>query len=135
MKKCSECKIEKEYINFHKNKTTTDGYQRICKECKRKRGQSLYQSNKKMLVERNKNRKLKWRKFINSFKPKCSKCNETCKQCLDFHHLHDKEFGITKIAKQAFNERQKNRCKKEIDKCIVLCANCHRKVHFGYLEL
>jgi hypothetical protein len=34
MKKCSKCKIEKEFSEFYKNKYNKDGYQFLCKNCK-----------------------------------------------------------------------------------------------------
>ena len=33
MKKCSKCKIEKEYTAFHKRTASKDGYHYYCKEC------------------------------------------------------------------------------------------------------
>lgn len=52
---------------------------------------------------------------------------------LDFHHLNseDKEFGISKDG----ITRSWKRVKKELNKCILVCSNCHREVHAGILQL
>ena len=35
MKKCSKCKEEKDFSEFHKNKRSVDGYQNQCKACRK----------------------------------------------------------------------------------------------------
>lgn len=52
---------------------------------------------------------------------------------LQFHHLDStaKEFHIA----QRGHSRSLARCRKEIQKCILLCANCHAAVEAGALEL
>ncbi len=58
----------------------------------------------------------------------CSKCGyNKCNQALDFHHLNEfeKEFKLSK----GFKERSWEACKNELDKCILVCANCHREIH------
>jgi 5-methylcytosine-specific restriction endonuclease McrA len=48
---------------------------------------------------------------------------------LHFHHLNPKEKDFTlgsKWGKLGFNDE----IKKELDKCILVCANCHREVHY-----
>jgi hypothetical protein len=55
----------------------------------------------------------------------CYLCNEKDIACLDFHHLRDKEYTIANLVK---NENF-NKIKEEVAKCIVLCSNCHRKLH------
>ena len=77
----------------------------------------------------------RWRERKNqefkSFKRtlKCSRCPEDHIACLDFHHLDPttKEKSVSKVAKDWSLER----LKKEVAKCIVLCANCHRKEHYN----
>jgi hypothetical protein len=54
----------------------------------------------------------------------CWYCGETCVECLDFHHLRDKKKNIRKGSFYSLNSLQQ-----EIDKCIVVCANCHRKIN------
>lgn len=58
---------------------------------------------------------------------KCSRCEENHISCLEFHHLdHNlKEYTISNIIKSSLKKALK-----EIDKCIVLCSNCHRKEHW-----
>ena len=36
MKKCSRCKIEKPFTEFHKDRSHSSGLQRYCKECKKR---------------------------------------------------------------------------------------------------
>jgi 5-methylcytosine-specific restriction endonuclease McrA len=64
---------------------------------------------------------------------KCSICGyDKCIDALEFHHLSkDKEFSISKDGLT----RSWKRVKKEIQKCILLCANCHREVHNGITQL
>lgn len=80
--------------------------------------------------EYDRNRKEKNRKWLQSIKEKlsCSKCDEKRWWVLDFHHLDptQKENSISNLLIR-FN---KNKIIEEIDKCIVLCANCHRDLHY-----
>jgi 5-methylcytosine-specific restriction endonuclease McrA len=48
---------------------------------------------------------------------------------LQFHHLDPdkKDFGIS----ESGNTRTWNVIKEELDKCVMLCANCHTEVHAG----
>lgn len=57
----------------------------------------------------------------------CQKCGyKTCVAALHFHHPNnDKEFGI---GAQGII-RSWERVKAELDKCILLCANCHAETH------
>jgi len=59
---------------------------------------------------------------------KCNRCSEDDFVCLDFHHIDpkEKEIGISEAIRQGW---AKDRILKEVDKCEVLCANCHRKLH------
>ena len=60
----------------------------------------------------------------------CSKCPENHPACLDFHHRNpkEKEASISQIAtKKGWGMKK---IIKEISKCDVLCANCHRKLHY-----
>ena len=55
-------------------------------------------------------------------------CYYNCINALEFHHLDpsEKDFGIANGNAIAFEK-----AKKEVDKCILVCANCHREIHFN----
>lgn len=60
---------------------------------------------------------------------RCSVCGyDRCIGALEFHHVDPsvKEFGIGNGNTRSFES-----LKKEIDKCILVCANCHREIHYG----
>ncbi len=52
---------------------------------------------------------------------------------LNFHHINpaEKEFGLSADGLT----RSWERVRKEADKCILLCANCHAEVHDGITQL
>lgn len=58
---------------------------------------------------------------------KCEKCGyNKCNGALEFHHLDPKEkdFGVGQYSTLSWNKIQR-----ELDKCIMVCANCHREIH------
>jgi len=65
---------------------------------------------------------------------KCIICGyNKCIEALDLHHIDrtKKKFGI---AGQGLT-RSWESVKKEADKCILICANCHRELHSGKTQL
>ena len=60
----------------------------------------------------------------------CADCGERHSATLQFHHLNseDKTFTIGDAVNRGFSL---DRIKKEIEKCIILCANCHAIRHFN----
>lgn len=67
--------------------------------------------------------------YVDSFKDKCCLCGITDKRVLDFHHTGDvkKDRGV---ATMRVAGRSKEKILEEIKKCIVVCANCHRILHW-----
>ena len=63
---------------------------------------------------------------------KCKICGyNRCLEALEFHHIDNKnkEFGL---AAKGYT-RSWPKVKAEVEKCILLCANCHREIHVGTL--
>lgn len=59
---------------------------------------------------------------------KCVSCGyNKCNAALEFHHLDpsQKEFSMNHQKGTTFNDK----IRKELDKCSLLCSNCHREVH------
>jgi len=119
-KKCPCCGyiLSKKY--FYKSKN--DGVQGYCKDC-----------CKKTAGTKSIERKI-W--AIGYKGSKCTKCNiqypDTPYVVFDFHHLDptkkDMQWERIRLASEA-------KMRKELDKCILLCANCHRieehKIHLS----
>ena len=64
---------------------------------------------------------------------KCISCGyNRCVSALDFHHIDasTKEFGVSLDGLT----RSWERTRKELDKCVLVCANCHREIHAGILQ-
>lgn len=58
---------------------------------------------------------------------KCMKCGYSkCIRALDFHHNNpeEKDFSISSYKTYAWDK-----VKKELDKCVLVCSNCHREIH------
>lgn len=130
MKVCSTCKINKDISSFHKNPKKKDGVQSKCKDCCSLYHREHYLKNKQKYVNNASIRRMDTKKVYSELKSKlkCVKCGENHPACLDFHHTDPttKEYSIARMAGEG---RSMVSIKKEMDKCIVLCANCHRKIH------
>ncbi len=63
----------------------------------------------------------------------CNLCGyNSCMDALDLHHLDasQKEFGISSVGMS----RSWAKVQAEADKCILVCANCHREIHAGAVQ-
>lgn len=86
---------------------------------------------KDAVTKRRKNLKVKAKEYKGS---KCEICGYSkCYEALDFHHRDPsiKSFGLS--AKGI--TRSWDKIKDEIDKCVLICANCHREIHAGITQL
>ena len=115
-KYCSKCNTIKNKTDFYKVKSTSNVLQSKCKMCNHNNVKARAKSIKLRMLEYKGNR--------------CVDCGlqlKDTKACVfDFHHLDpltkDINFDII---------RWKNweTIKNELDKCIILCSNCHRIRH------
>lgn len=91
-----------------------------------------YQSKKEYYKEKAHDRKSELKQIIDNLKSisVCSSCGEDHPACLDFHHLNplEKKFNIGSYITHGYSI---NKLLEEIKKCIILCANCHRKLHYN----
>lgn len=126
---CSRCHKVLDSSEFFKKASSTRGYSYLCKSCSLEYSREHYKSNKRMYLDKNNRHRHKIRKYIEDFKKthKCAVCGESRPWCLDFHHKDPstKNFEIGSNVTTTSLET----LKKEIDKCILLCANCHRDLH------
>lgn len=82
-------------------------------------------------TERTRRRRTRLRRWLFEQKEQsngCSRCGEDNPACLDFHHRKDED-RLMSVNKMVVYGYGKGRIRKEIAKCDLLCANCHRLVH------
>lgn len=118
-KQCTQCLKVFDLDCFYKQKqksksnaTIWEYRDSMCKSCR-----SKYSSNRRREIKK---------EAIKYLGGKCIDCGTIdVPSIYDFHHLEPgkKDFSIGKQAK-AFSS-----IKKELDKCVLLCSNCHRKRH------
>ena len=90
-----------------------------------------YKDRRKYLIQAVQKRRRRIREKAIDYKGgHCQICGYSrCLEALEFHHLEStgKDFGISDRG----YTRSWKRIIEELDKCILLCANCHREVHTG----
>lgn len=129
---CRICDDKKDVDDFPFRNKEKNIRHTICKKCWKEIRKISYNKNKKVTLDRNKRNKKKSRDWYNKFKSnlKCNRCPENHPSCLEFHHIdpNEKEFAISILIGTTYSI---NKIKKEIKKCEILCANCHRKHHYN----
>lgn len=94
-----------------------------------------YADRREYLIKAVAGRRKRLREFIIDYKGgKCIICGyKGYIGAFDLHHKKDsqKEFGLSARGLT----KSIDKLKKEADKCILVCANCHREIHGGYTQL
>src|SRR5579864_8208987 len=102
------------------------------KEYQRNYQRSWHQRNKAKRLARIYQKKAATYEYVQNIKSQlcCTDCGERHPATLQFHHLNtqDKQFNVADAVRNGISL---DRIKKEISKCIVLCANCHLIRHYN----
>jgi hypothetical protein len=150
---CTKCRVNKPFAEFYKDKRHKDGCCSWCKTCTLNYKKSYYASMEgkevvQRYIERNKERRSAYnKKYLReyrsaSFKNQrklefCTYKGGFCVECgfaatkdtvaaFDFHHVDtsQKEYTVSDMLML-----RKAKVYKELDKCVLLCSNCHRILH------
>ena len=134
-KNCPHCKIDKAMSEYGVNNHNHDGIMHVCKECHATRRREYYANNegyrtRQNLLATTRHREVKV-EAIRYKGAECSKCGLGFQEGLndslfEFHHLDpsSKDFAVTEARAKTLDQ-----IKSELDKCILVCANCHRLIH------
>ena len=117
-KKCSCCRRVLPVSSFNYWNKKLGSRMGICKDCEKERNRRKHEHKKEILQEL---------KSVG-----CCVCGEKELCCLDFHHIDQehKEFNMG----SALNKTD-GKIVAEATKCVVVCSNCHRKIHGGVLNI
>lgn len=112
-KKCRSCLKRKKVGDFYDNPLTQDKKQSICKECDKAHRRAVTQERKLELIR--------------LAGGACQTCGyDVCVGALEFHHPKgSKEASVSTLLRHSFEKAAT-----EARKCLLLCANCHRELHF-----
>lgn len=129
MKQCTACGIEKDETEFYKNSRWPDGLQKQCKACHKVNNKTHYSNNKSDYLKRAKIQREETTLWWQSYKQtlSCVVCGESRWWCLDFHHTDpsEKEGALSRM----ISSNSREAVLSEIEKCIVVCRNCHADIH------
>lgn len=115
-KVCTKCGKELPIDQFNWRNKTAGTRRSECKFCHSAYMKQKYQEKKEIIQE------------LKS-QCKCAKCGDDRGYVLDYHHINPEEKDAT-IARLTSNNYTLEKVYDEINKCIVLCANCHREFHY-----
>lgn len=144
MKRCTKCGTPKDTSEFHKRSINKDGLYSWCKQCSYKIRDVWAKKNRdKILRYRRKYNNTTRFKLLNKYWTEWKEIledkfgNLQCVACeydkhfsaLDFHHTDPttKEKGRGSIFYQKPTEKRIS----QLDGTVILCANCHRIIHYG----
>jgi len=106
LKKCTRCGEENQDEFYNRQKIT-------CKSCQ--------------ILETSTNKRNRRKFILNTMGNQCEKCGYSkCAEALEVHHLDSKTKDENFTTVSSWSEEK---ILKEIKKCVLLCANCHREAH------
>lgn len=123
-KTCTQCKVEQPIDNFTLSKMNYRNGK--CKECRNKYFNQRYSCNEKHKINVKETRAKNVSLMLEylSIHP-CVDCGESDPIVLEFDHVRgEKKWNISS---RVYSASKWSTIEKEIEKCDVRCANCHRK--------
>lgn len=133
-KYCFECSPFGQYNTRKVHPTQNKSVINICRICEKvyPAGHQQHKSicNACRVTLSRQNKKIKAVEYMGG---KCIICNyDKCISALHFHHIdpNEKEFGFSSNLTKSFDI-----LKKELDKCIMVCSNCHCEIHSGMVDI
>jgi hypothetical protein len=146
-KYCNDC-LKTPYKIKESTKSLTDQGLKYCPKCNtnhplddfwianiKRNKEGLYRSSyckncqSKLSKQRYRDIKQKWIDYKGG---KCTICGyNSCQAALEFHHLDPKlkDFNVSRF--HSIKKTDEDKILQELDKCILLCSNCHRELHFN----
>lgn len=129
MKRCPRCGEDKPTSEFGWKNQAKGWRMSYCRPCTAANSRTHYAANKPVYATRTRRTKLQRRAERTSWlldyfiSHPCVDCGEADPVVLDFDHLRDKQLSIG----QALKDSPWASILAEIEKCEVVCANCHRR--------
>lgn len=126
--RCSEEKLDEEFPSrkYKSGKVSPGPY---CWGCKREYDRTYWEQNASRREgnrEKHKERVNRNKRYVRkalSLSSGCLDCGERNPIVLEFDHLRDKTHNVADLIKDGYST---DRIQEEIDKCEIVCANCHR---------
>lgn len=115
---CSKCEKNKPIDEFYNTEKSIKNHYPYCKSC-----------SNIISVKRQRDIKLKCLKYKGGC---CVFCGyDKYYGALEFHHINPKEKDFTiAVSCKSFNNLLN-----ELDKCILVCSNCHKELHAGLIDI
>ncbi|MBL8049649.1 MAG: hypothetical protein JNM46_00365 [Anaerolineales bacterium] len=129
-KQCVTCKKWKDEEDFNWRFKTLGIRHPTCRDCHKPFRKNWYENNKERHLEQVRERKLAAREVARDYvwdyllTHPCSQCGESDPSVLEFHHRTGKSMDLSRMIGDGYSV---STIQAEINKCDVLCANCHRK--------
>lgn len=94
--------------------------------------QRWYYKNRESEIQKKEDRREMLRAWLHEYKRdhcECRRCGAGHPACLDFHHVdsEDKDLEVSEMVSYGYAVES---LREEIEDCVVLCSNCHRKEHY-----
>ena len=129
MKTCTRCKNDFRVEDFKIINKRTGKRSSMCPDCKRAYDREYWAkstSYRERQLKRRGDFKQRNRDFVIGYLKDhpCVDCGESDIIVLEFDHQGDKDFNVSSMVGSAYSI---DKIKKEIDKCEVVCANCHKR--------
>lgn len=130
MRQCSKCGLTLPLSEYQVRSADKGTYRGVCRECRRVYNSSYYRANAEKYKQCRKENQPRYRQqrreLLQEYlrNRECIDCGERDPMVLEFDHVRGEKFGNigTMLSRYCWA-----RIVRELEKCEVRCANCHRR--------